>query len=381
MSLEPKCIHFKICGGCATQDIPYDKQLEVKELFIKEQFVGHAVLPIIPSPELWQYRNKMEFSFSQSKEKEHFLGLMMRKGRGKVVNLTECHLTQNWYSQTLSNVRAWWKKSDLEAYYPPQNRGHLRTLTLRTGLKTGEKMALLTIAEDLSEEHLSSFTAAILESGNCDAIILRKQIVAKKCPTRFEERVLFGKDHINEKMVIGNKRRELYFKIRPSSFFQPNTWSAEIVYNRAITLSELNPTEWVLDLYCGTGAIGCAASFEVEKVVGIELNCDAVFDAQENIVRNSISNMEVMASDVADADLGKATTVIVDPPRVGLSSQVIKKICQLRPKKIVYISCNPITQGQNIKEFENAGYKIKVIQPIDQFPHTPHVENIVVLEG
>lgn len=381
------CIHFNICGGCSSQDLVYETQLLNKQRFIEEQFSTLAldctILPIIASPKSWGYRNKMEFSFSQARQGERFLGLMMKRGRGKVVNLHECHLTHPWFIDTLEEVRKWWHATEIAAYYPPLNRGVLRNLTLRFGLRSGEKMVILTVAEDIEEPLLLRFQEAILKCQSVDALILRKQIVAKKCPTRFCERVLYGKDHIVESLWQESEKKYLHFKIRPSSFFQPNPFAAEIIYNKAIRLAAFSHEEKILDLYCGTGALGIYASSSVSKVIGIEQNGDAVIDAEENIRRNLVMNMEVFQGDVEKATFeevqGGIQGVILDPPRVGLHPQALQKLIAVAPKKIVYISCNPVSQVDNIREFQKSGYHIGCVQPVDQFPHTPHVENIVVL--
>lgn len=329
------------------------------------------VLPCEPS---WRYRNKMEFSFSQARSGEKFLGLM--KSRGKVENLTECHLTHPWFVEALCSVRAWWLDNSLTAYHPPINQGHLRTLTLREGTHTGEKMAVLTVSEDeIDERHLADFGAAL---PHIDALILRKQIIQKKTPTRFEERILRGQDHIHE-LLHDAAGRSYRFRIKAASFFQPNTLQAEAIYQQAIALAELSPQEVILDLYCGTGSLGIFAASHVSQVIGIEIVPEAVEDAHHNMALNGIVNMQVLAGDVGMrlAEIScRPSTVIVDPPRVGLGTATIAHLLQLKPEKIVYVSCNPISQAADCAAL---GYEIAYLLPVDQFPHTPHVENIALL--
>lgn len=374
--IEPRCSHFRVCGGCQYQHIPYDEQLTQKRAFISHCFSREA-LPIIPCDPQWRYRNKMEFSFSQAKSGEKFLGLMKRRGR--VENLHECYLTTPWFLEVLTNVREWWMDTTLNAYHPPSNQGHLRTLTLREGVRTGEKMVLLTVSEEqLEETHLSSFVENLPA---VDAVILRRQILQKKTPTRFEERVLFGKDHIHE-LLYDDQRRPFHFRIKAASFFQPNTFQAEVIYNQAIALARLENNEKVLDLYCGTGSLGIFAASHVSQVLGIELVKEAVEDAHVNLSLNSISNMEVMQGDVG-LTLSQLSfqpnTLIVDPPRIGLGLPTLMHLLKFNPEKIVYVSCNPVTQAADCQVLCQGGYKIECLQPIDQFPHTPHVENIVRL--
>lgn len=374
------CKHFGVCGGCSTAGISYRQELAAKQAFIQERFQQFEapILPIIPCDFPWSYRNKMEFSFSQTKEGFHFLGLMMKQGRGKVVTLDECHLVDSWFIQVLTEVKKWWGKTAFEAYYPFKDRGHFRTLTLR---KTKERMVILTVSGNpaftMPQEALFSFVEAIKHLS--DSIILRVQYIAKKTPTRFEETILYGKSHIEE--VLFDGKRNLRFTIKPSSFFQPNSKQAEKIYNKSVEIACLDKNETVFDLYCGTGAIGIFASFYVKNVTGIELNCDACLDAKENIEKNEVFNMKIFEGDVGEVlrEDEKKETVFIDPPRAGLCPLTIKKLLKLLPKKIIYISCNPLTQEQNVKDLLKGGYKLGVIQPVDQFPHTPHIENIVAL--
>jgi 23S rRNA (uracil1939-C5)-methyltransferase len=378
------CSHFSVCGGCTTQNQSYAQQLIDKEALIQKCFQGieACFLPIIPSPLLLEYRNKMEFSFSQNKKGEHFLGLMMSKGRGRVINLSQCLLTTPWFIQTLHSVREWWKKTGLEAYYPPKDRGILRTLTLREGKRTKEKMVLITIAgregHAISQPDLDALVDALLKTCPIDSIILRVQWTAKKTPTRFEESILYGKDTIQE--ILWYPNGSLFFKIRPSSFFQPNPYQAEQIYRRAIEMADLDAHETVYDLYCGSGALGMFAAAHASQVIGVELNSDAVKDARENLEQNGIANMKILEKDVGELSLtGQRSVVFVDPPRMGLSSKAVTVLSKLQPKKIIYISCNPVTQALNVRELLQFGYQVKLVQPIDQFPQTPHVENIVSL--
>lgn len=367
------CPHFGICGGCSSQDVPYSEQLIQKEAFISSLF-SHPIDPIIPCTPPWHYRNKMEFSFSQAKSGEKFLGLMRKRGR--VENLSTCYLTNPWFSETLIRVRAWFETSGLSAYHPRANKGTLRTLTLREGIYTKERMVVLTLAEPLNEELQHAFVECVEA---CDTILLRHQIIAKKTPTRFEEKILTGSGVIHEKIhdVRGNS---FIFRIRPASFFQPNTRQAEVLYRLALECAELTSEETLFDLYCGTGTLGIFASHSVKCVKGIEIVPEAVDDAKANIALNHISNMEVKVGDVGKIEgEDSPSTVIVDPPRPGLSPSAISYLIGLNAKKIVYISCNPVTQASNCQQLESAGYRIERIIPVDQFPHTPHVENIAFL--
>jgi 23S rRNA (uracil1939-C5)-methyltransferase len=368
-----KCKHFGVCGGCKYQHLPYEAQLSQKQAFVNSCF-DRAAEPILASDPFWHYRNKMEFSFAQSKKGEKFLGLM--KQRGRVENLDECYLTDQWFIETLKQVRDWWQKSALDAYYPPANKGILRNLTLRQGMRTDEKMAILTISEaPFDDVALSAFIEAV---GEIDALILRKQIIQKKRPTRFEERLVKGKPYIHE-LLQESSGAYLKFRIRGASFFQPNSFQAERLYQKAIACAELNDNELVLDLYCGTGSLGMFASRQAAHVLGIEIVPEAVQDAHANLKENGISNMEVLEGDVGEklAHIAHSDVIFVDPPRVGLGPKTIKHLLALKPKKIVYVSCNPASQSADCANLSE--YEVCYLQPIDQFPHTAHVENIALL--
>ncbi len=376
-AIEPLCPHFGQCGGCKYQHVAYDEQLLQKQAFVRSLF-DRDVEPILACDPPWRYRNKMEFSFSQAKSGEKFLGLMRKRGR--VENLDTCYLTSSWFIEILKRVRAWWEASSLAAYFPPGDRGELRTLTLREGIYTGEKMVILTVSGNpefqIAEADIQDFIDAV---GEVDALILRTQIIAKKTPTRFEERLLAGNEVIHENLHDAGENAYL-FRIRAASFFQPNTRQAEALYQLALEGAELKSEEILYDLYCGTGTLGIFAASKVKQVYGIELVPEAVEDARANIKLNNIQNMEVIEGDVGKIELPEPpTTVILDPPRAGLSAEAISYVLAMSPEKIIYVSCNPVTQAENCQEFESAGYVIDRLQPVDQFPHTPHIENIAFL--
>lgn len=372
-AIEPMCPHFGQCGGCKAQHIPYDEQVAQKEAFIRTLF-GRKTEPILPCEPPWNYRNKMEFSFSQDRRGEKFLGLMRKRGR--VENLHACYLTSPWFIEVLERVRAWWEEIDLPAYHPPTNSGVLRTLMLREGIHTKEKMVILTISGSLSDSYTQSLSEAV---GEVNALILRNQITARKTPTRFEETVVKGKEAIFEKMH-DQTGHSFTFRIRAGSFFQPNTIQAEALYQCALEGADLSSEEILYDLYCGTGTLGIFASKLVKQVLGVEIVPEAVEDAQENLKLNNINNMKILKGDVGKIEIrDRPTTVIVDPPRAGLDPKAMHYLLKLAPQKIVYISCNPVSQAENCRQLEEAGYRISHLVPVDQFPHTPHVENIAFL--
>jgi 23S rRNA (uracil1939-C5)-methyltransferase len=213
---------------------------------------------------------------------------------------------------------------------------------------------------------------------------LRIHQTKKGSPTHFYEMHLSGPDHIVEKLHL--KGGSLTFKISPASFFQPNTLAAEKLYDTAISM--LPQCATVYDLYCGTGTLGMIAARHVQQVIGIELSSEAIIDAEANLLQNQIGNMTLHQGDVgkviarlmSEPHFIPPDAVIVDPPRAGLDPLALQLLKKILPKTIVYISCNPLTQAENVAELQSAGYKLMRLQPLDQFPHTYHIENIALLE-
>lgn len=405
--IQPKCPHFGVCGGCRWQHIPYEDQLAHKEQQVRTYFQSMLdttvhIHPIVACSPPWAYRNKMEFSFSMDAAQHRYLGLIMDSSRGKVFNLRDCFLTNPWFMPALQSVREWWHETGLLAYHPYSNRGSLRTLTLREGMRTGDRMAMLTVSGNpdyaLTQQQIDLYVAFLrcateqLDIDKHLSIFVRIQQIAKGKPTEYFEIHLNGPDTIRERLHIqphaDKPVEELEFTISPSAFFQPNTQQAEKLYSLALQRAEVGSDSVVYDLYCGTGTLGICAARTAKEVVGIELSPESSLDARTNAKNNHIENITIHTGDVGQV-LAKIRAeglhplpdiVLVDPPRAGLDAKAIEHICALGAKKIVYISCNPVTQAQNCIELISRGYRLRTIQPVDQFPHTVHIENIAVLE-
>lgn len=395
LRIIPKCRHFTLCGGCVWQQMPYAEQLKVKEQKIKELFTPlltdeTKILPIIKSPSEWNYRTKMEFSFSQDKKGSKFLGLMILGSKGRVFNLEECHLMRPWVASLVQSVRTWWNANDLNAYYLPKNSGSLRTLTLRESEATGDRVIILTVSgnpeyaikRSLLDEFVSLCEKIAAPSKDANlSVILRIQQVAKGRPTEFFEMRLVGPDSFRERVKIHDKTYEFF--LSPSSFFQPNGLVSSLLYQAAIDMAELTGTEVLYDLYAGCGVFGMLAADRVRQVISIELSADSSYDARCNSQRLQLHNFQSIQGDVGkvlkDKSLPTCDVVLCDPPRSGLGDQAIKEILSLSAQKIVYVSCNPATQRDDIEKLVSSGYSFKALQPVDQFPQTVHCENIVLL--
>ncbi len=396
LRIVPRCKHFSVCGGCTWQQMPYEEQLKRKEASIAALFSDMAqetslFHPIIACPDAWCYRNKMEFSFSEDLKGSKFLGLNMRASKGRVFCVEECHLVKPWVSTTLQACLAWWEKSSLHAYYPPKNSGQLRCLTMREADTTGDRVILLTVSGNpdypMKKTDLDSFVEvctmhAAPKEGATLSVILRIQQANKGRETQVFEMRLHGPDSFRERVTIGSTSLE--FCLSPSSFFQPNSLQASRIYERALDLAALEPHMVLYDLYAGIGIFGMCAAHRVKGVISIELSADSAYDAKVNNDRLKLKNYRMIKGDVAkvleDKSLPKADVVIVDPPRTGLGPKSLEHIIGLMPKTIVYVSCNPKTQKIDLAALLAAGYKITHIQPIDQFPQTIHVENIIILK-
>lgn len=393
----PKCSHAPACGGCSWQQVDYLFQLDQKqqrthELFASFMKEGFSIERILKCNKIWQYRNKMEFSFSQDRSGLQFLGLILAGSRGDVFNLQECWLVSPWFSSIVTQVRLWWKQSGLAAYRL-DDTGTLRTLTIRQSLRTEDRLVMLTVSGRpeyaLNKQLIQQLIQAILaqvpkENQKRTSIFLRIQQTIKGQPTQFFEMHLHGPDHILEHLIIDS--RTLIFKISPTSFFQPNPLQAEKLYSAALRMIQ-GRKKHILDLYAGTATLSIIFSKIADKITAIELNPHAVFDAKVNKEMNQVENLEIICGDVGQKlvelqshpDFIAPDLVIIDPPRMGLGVKAIKSLLKVRSQEIFYISCNPSTQASDIQLLVQEGYQLILLQPVDQFPHTVHIETIALL--
>ncbi len=388
----PRCAHVPLCGGCRFQEMDYQAQLLLKEKWVKELFQttvspSTTLHPILGCAEPWQYRNKMEFTFSQDKEGTRYLGLFMWGSRGKVFNLQECHLVSPWFQEAVAATRTWWESTTLRDFYPHKNTGSLRTLTLREGHHTKSQLAILTVSGHpdfaLSYKEMQQWAQEMRKlNEDTSCFICIHQAIPKE-PTRFYEIHLSGPECLLEELHLPHTTLSL--QISPRSFFQPNTKQAEVLYTRALALANVSSQDHVLDLYCGTGTIGMAFASSVAQVTSIEINPYAVLDAQANCDRNNLSNIRFLKGDAGEKlqevlqENASFDMIILDPPRTGLGLKALQIVLQAQAPRILYIACNPKTQAEEVKILLQNGYTLEALQPVDQFPHTPHIENIALL--
>lgn len=394
---EPLCPHFKRCGGCTLQHISYMGQKELKENLIQAIFkdlaIEDQIYPLIEADAPWCYRNKIDLSFSEDLKGEKFLGLYGAFKSHKVIDLNTCYLVPEAFMEIKKTVFSWWEKSTLQAYKHKTNKGSLRSLTIRQGLKTGEILVMLTVSGNptfaLNFAEIESFKSVFCdEKKGVVSLFLRihQAIPGKK--TEMYEMHLLGKDTIREELTLplasGNLPKKLFFNISPSAFYQPNTLQAERLYAKALELAKIQPNDLVFDLYCGTATLGICAAFVARYVVGVELSYESALDARENAKLNCLKNVEILQGRVEDkleelSLFGVPDVIIVDPPREGLTKEALKTLLTLNAKTIIYISCNPKKQAEDLKKLVKCGgYQVKAVQPFDQFPQTMHIENVVL---
>lgn len=399
----PRCSHFGQCGGCRWQHMSYEEQRERKQESINRLFshllCTHTLVePIVACEPPWEYRNKMEFSFSEDAAGQRYLGLMMQGGRQKVVNISECHLVKAWFSDALSATRDWWTSSELNAYHAYRDTGSLRTLTLREAAHSGDRMAFLTVSGNadyaMPKDQLNLWIQSMIKAiepanGGRLSLFLRIQQIAKGQPTQFYEVHLYGPDSMRDTMQLqvaeAEGMRSLHCKVSLSAFSQPNWRLASTLYNTALQMAPLQQINRVWDLYCGTGIFGLACAPFVQSVRGVEIVPEAVLDARANAKINGLNHVQFTVGDVAKVlpvwmgESGRPDLVLVDPPRPGLEGDALQLVASCNAPHLLYVSCNPTTQARDVEQLIEHGYRLNRMRAVDQFPQTVHVENIAVL--
>lgn len=399
----PRCPYFGLCGGCKIQNYDYNKQILYKTNVVKNAFEkigGFKDLKIgetIKSNEIYYYRNKMEFSFSDDKwyDEKHFgdweenkfaLGLHVPKFHSKILDIHQCFLQSNLSNEILNFSREFFKKRNVSIYSTKTQKGYLRFLIIRESKNTKDVMVnLITYG---FEEALMNDYCRELRNNSPDITIVINTISQNKAQIAAGEKeyILYGEAFLRE-ALRADYGKEYMFYISPQSFFQTNTLQAEKLFNTLLKLSDFKHTDNVLDLYCGIGSISIFISGLVKKVLGVELLKDSLLSAQTNAKYNSVKNCEFIHSDIKEfleryEHLEGYNKLILDPPRSGLHPKICDILAETKFDKIMYISCNPHTQARDLKIICRKGnYEIESMQPLDMFPHTYHIENIAVLKG
>lgn len=385
--IEPVCPSFGKCGGCSFQNVSYARQIKYKKEYVSELLgvFGIEIGQIIESPQIWHYRNKMELSFFADKDCADDCGFanlgLHRKGSfNKYVPVPPCFIADEDFLKAARIVKEFACCKKLKAYDNKTHEGFLRHLVLRKAKNNGQLLINIVtntfngdpcLFDPLVEE-LGEFAQSVYWTQNgrrSDAVLADKLTL------------LYGKENITEKLQVGGK--DFYFNISPFSFFQTNSAGAERLYNEILRLLAPSKDDVLLDLYCGTGTIGICMADRVKKIIGIEQVSQAVENAEENALLNNIPNAEFFAcpAEAWVKENGSAfDAVIVDPPRSGLTNDIIKFLLGSGTKKIIYVSCNPSTLARDLSFLTGGGYSVKEIVPVDMFPHTYHVECIALIQ-
>lgn len=396
--VQPFCSHFGVCGGCQWQMLPYEKQLQYKSKQVADvlQRIGKVALPpiqpILGAVGTRHYRNKIEYTFGNkrflTKEEigdenisgqQDVAGFHAKGFFDKVVDIDTCYLQ----AEPTNAIRLFVKQLAIEKGWPfydiRNHTGFLRTMQVRL-CETGELMVNIMVGEDDPEKIKSLMEAVLKQFPAITTLLYTVNLKWNDSLFDLEPVTYHGKGYVIEKL------EDFSFKIGPKSFFQTNTKQGEELYKVTREFAELSGTETVYDLYCGTGSIGIFVSEKAKKIIGVEMVEAAIADAKENAALNNLSGTAFFAGDVIDicndeffVTHGRPDVIITDPPRAGMHEKLVRKILDMEAPTVVYVSCNPATQARDLLLLDEK-YAVTKVQPVDMFPHTHHIENVVQLK-
>jgi 23S rRNA (uracil1939-C5)-methyltransferase len=382
--VEAPCEHYPACGGCRFQDLAYEAQARVKEEQVADALrrlggiADSPLEPILPAESVFHYRNKLEYSFTQTDEGPA-LGFH-RAGRwDEVLPIEKCWLTTDLGNAIRNAVRDWAREEGLVAYDQETQDGYLRHLVYREGRNTGQVLVLLVTAP--GERFETGYFVEVLrrfpEVRSVHWAVNDTPAEVTNLPTK----LLWGEDAVEEELC------GLRFRVSPNAFLQTNTQMAERLYGLAREYAGLTGAETVWDLYCGIGTIGLTLARDALTVWGIEVSEESVARALENAELNGITNAAFFAGNVGQVveelrdRSGEPDVVVVDPPRAGLAGKALRRLGRIGARRIVYVSCNPTTLASDVKTLRaDWSYELRRVRPVDMFPHTPHVESVALLE-
>ncbi|MBK8785531.1 MAG: 23S rRNA (uracil(1939)-C(5))-methyltransferase RlmD [Chitinophagaceae bacterium] len=396
--VEPFCKHFGICGGCKWQMLPYAKQLQYKQQEVEQNLrrIGKVdlpeILPIIGADDTVHYRNKLEFTFSNKRyltndeigqtditAQQNALGFHVPRIFDKVIDIDECYLMDEVNNKIRNTVRSFALENNFTFYDIRQHTGWLRNIIIRL-CTTGELMVNICLNFDEEADRKKLFDHLLQQVPEITTLLYTINPKWNDSIYDLTPQVYFGKGFATEKL------EDFEFKISPKSFFQTNTRQAEKLYTVTREFAALTGNEIVYDLYCGTGSIGIFVSKQAKKIIGVEVIEEAIADAKENAALNNISHAGFFAGDVIKicndeffAVHGRPDVIITDPPRAGMHEKLVNKLLEMAAPKIVYVSCNTATQARDLGLLSEK-YQIEKIQPVDMFPHTHHIECVVLLK-
>ena len=401
--VQPFCSHFGVCGGCQWQMLPYPQQLIYKQQQVVDNLTRIAKIPLPPIPAILGakqtegYRNKVEYTFAtefymsfEAFREMKASGEVNRKTAGdggfhargffeKIVPIDTCHLQEEPTNFIRKAVVQFALEHNMPFYNIKQHQGWLRNMFVRNTTK-GEWMINLVLGYEDKENRIALLDSLIKQFPQITTLLYTINTKRNDSMQDLEPQVYYGNGYITEKL------EKFEFKISPKSFFQTNSKQAEVLYQVTRDFAELTGKEVVYDLYCGTGSIGIFCSEKAKKIIGVEFVEDAIEDAKLNAALNGLTDTVFFAGDVIkvcddsffEAN-GKPDVIITDPPRAGMHEKLVQKLLEMEAPTIVYVSCNPATQARDLALL-HAKYTVTKIQPVDMFPHTLHIENVVQLK-
>ena len=372
------CPYSRKCSGCQLQNLTYAEQLKMKQVKLIRLLGRYShVEEIIGMNNPLNYRNKAQSMFGFKNGK--IISGIYQSSTSKIAEIDSCMLESEQSQKIVKTIKKLAIKHKIKAYDLQIGTGFLRHALIREGTKTGEIMVVLVSANECFESKGAFLDDLLKAHSNITTVVWNINPTTTPLFLGKKSEILYGKGYITDILC------QLKFRISPASFYQINPIQTEVLYTLAKEYANLNRNETLLDAYCGTGTIGLTMAKDVGKVIGVEINSDAVKDAKENAILNGISNAEFYNEDAEEfiyklANKNeKIDTVITDPPRAGCSMKFLKSLIELKPQKVVYISCNPDTLERDLKTLIKSGYKVKKIQPVDMFPYTNHVETVALL--
>ncbi len=373
------CPHYKRCGGCHLQNMTYAEQLKYKQIkCIKLLGKFCRVKEIIGMENPTHYRCKVQAAFGR--DKTGIISGVYQSSTHKIVPIDECMIEDKQADEIIVTIRKLLKSFKLKPFDENNMTGFLRHVLIRKGYYTGQIMVVLVTGTSVFPSSRSFINALLQRHPEITTIVQNVNNKFTSLVLGEKNITLYGEGYIEDTIF------DCVFRISPKSFYQVNPVMTTKLYGKALEYMELTGIETVIDAYCGTGTIGILASKNAGKVIGVELNADAVKDAKFNAKRNDIENIEFYTADASDfmvemAAAGeRADVVIMDPPRAGSDERFMKSVITLSPERVVYVSCNPETLARDLKYFTRNGYGVRKIQPVDMFPHTDHVESVVCLK-
>lgn len=375
--VKPECPYFYQCGGCQLQHMSYEGQSEFKlNSVVKLMKKYHRVNDILTMKEPYFYRNKVHSTLAYNKNREIISGIYEENSH-KVTPIDQCMIQDKRADEIIKSIKQIMKTFKMKPYDEDSEQGFLRHILVKTGFTSNQVMVVLIVSSQVFPGKNNFIETLLKKHPEITTIVMNVNNRKTSVVLGSMEKVLYGKGYIEDTLC------GCVFQISPKSFYQINPVQTEVLYSKAIGMANLNKDSVVVDAYCGIGTIGIIASKKAKQVIGVELNKDAVKDAIKNARRNKIDNVTFYNADAGEFMVGMALekqrvdTVFMDPPRSGSDEKFLSSLVKLKPKNVVYVSCNPVTQERDLKYLVKNGYEVKEIQPVDMFPWTEHVETVV----